>query len=54
MFKNMIETMDWLWANGYDDVDDYCNANGCEIDDICPDPDEDDFDYDSFFGRSSW
>lgn len=39
--NSIIDVLGFINSQGYDDIDDYCNATGQNIDDICPDPDDD-------------
>ena len=43
---SIFDVVDWVTSNGYDDIEDYCNQTGQNICDVCPDPDEEDDDWD--------
>ena len=37
---NIFDFLDKIWSEGYEDIEDYCNQNGCNICDVVDDPDD--------------
>ena len=37
----ILDLVDWVTSNGYDDIMDYCNQTGQDICDVCPGSDDD-------------